>query len=153
MKLVKVEVRYACGTVLVDRATFDTETRRVQLPLRFVELMAILGKTESVSAFRIETGGRILPVVVEAWGEFRVSAHDESPPVRWNTLRSLVVPNRDQRHANGRFVHMLSVAALIGGVFEAMSVAMWNTRVIAEMGSLAFAALLLGAVGFYCKGD
>jgi hypothetical protein len=153
MKLVDAKIQYACGTVLKDRVAVDPASGEVLMAQRVINLMAVLKQGELRSAFDVSCGRRTFPVIADGEGKFRVKAPLVNSQVWKSAMRSIACPNRAQRHQNGRFVHLLSVMAVVASAVDAITAPVWNAQTITEIGSLMFAAVLLGMVGFYCNGD
>lgn len=151
MKLVPVSIRYSCGTIIADRVSLDLETRAVHFSPRLTVMLLEMAKTEDAPMIWISLNGRNLPVVRGSDGELILGSESDRRHV--GALRSILHPNRRQRHANGHLAHFLSIASFAGACWSASSVTTWNLTAAADVASFLVCATLLGIAGFYCKID
>ncbi len=152
MKLVPVEIKYTCGTTIYDRVSLNVQTCEVHFAPRLTRILKEMENTEPSPVITIEIGQRTFPITRDDNGRHVVLAHAKQS-VKPCVFRSITTPNRAQRHLNGRLVHLLSGASLAAAVVSAYSVTTWNASSAAGVVSYFVSAMLLGAVGFYCKMD
>jgi hypothetical protein len=150
MKLIPVEIKYACGTIIRDHATLDVRTKEVFIPPRLSSILAMMEKTEALPSTTVILGGRAFHIELDEEGGYRLPAGTR-PLAGRGAFRSIVTPNRAQRIANGRFAHLLSGASLTYAIFSLYSVRAWTVSSIVDIASYVISGLLLGVAGFYCK--
>jgi hypothetical protein len=154
MKLATVKVEYTCGLTLTDRVTLDVTTGELQLPPRLLEVMTTVGKTECSPAFSLEYLGYVLPVKNGTNGRFDVSLPPAPPSGFRRALHSISYPTRDQRQQNGRLLHTLAAASIVGAVGYAHAAVQWDWVAVFNTATLAGIGVILWYQGFSAmKGD
>jgi len=154
MKLATVKVEYTCGLTLTDRVTLDVTTGELQLPPRLLEVMATVGKTECSPAFSLEYLGYVLPVKTARNGKFDVSLPPAPPSGFRRALHSISYPTKDQRQQNGRLLHTLAAASIVGAVGYAHAAVQWDWATVFNTATLAGIGVILWYQGFSAmKGD
>lgn len=154
MKLATVKVEYTCGLTLTDRVTLDVRTGELQLPPRLLEVMATVGKTECSPTFSLEYLGYVLPVKNGTNGRFDVSLPPAPPSGFRRALHSISYPTKDQRQQNGRLLHTLAAASIVGAVGYAHAAGQWDWATVFNTATLAGIGVILWYQGFSAmKGD
>ncbi len=143
MKLATVKVEYTCGLTLTDRVTLDVTTGELQLPPRLLEVMATVGKTECSPAFSLEYLGYVLPVKTGTNGRFDVSLPPAPPSGFRRALHSISYPTKDQRQQNGRLLHTLAAASIVGAVGYAHAAGQWGWATVFNTATLAGIGVIL----------
>ena len=154
MKLATVKVEYTCGLTLTDRVTLNVSTGELHLPPRLTEVMAAVGKSECPPAISLEYLGYVLPVEVGPDGSYDVSLPPAPPAGFRRALHSISYPTKDQRQQNGRLLHTLAAASMVGAVGYAHAAAQWDWATVFNTATLAGIGVILWYQGFSAmKGD
>jgi hypothetical protein len=152
MQLVPIMIKYTCGTTIYDRVSLSVHTREVFIAHRLATILKAMESIEESPVMTINIGERTLPIMSDGNGSYMLPEHTKHS-VKRSEFRSILRPNRAQRHLNGRYVQMLSAASLGGAIAGAYSPSTWSASSAAEGVSYVFSALILWAAGFYCKKD
>ena len=145
MKLAKVKIEYSSGTTIMDRVTLDPTTGQVHLAPRVHGLLCKMEESECSPSFTLEYMGYILPVT-NVGGRYAVTI-PAGPRAGWRQIvHAIKTPTKDQRQQNGRLLHTLSAASIVGAVGYAHSAASWD--LLTAVNTIALAAL--GLVIWYC---
>ncbi|WP_248324033.1 MULTISPECIES: hypothetical protein [unclassified Caballeronia] len=153
MKLAKVKIEYSSGTTIMDRVTLDPATGRVHLAPRVLGLLAKMEESECSPSFTLEYMGYILPVS-NVSGGYVVSLPAGPGPGWRQVFHAIKTPTKDQRQQNGRLLHTLSAASIVGAVGYAHSASSWDFLTAANTIALALVGLVLWYCGYFnMKGE
>jgi hypothetical protein len=102
-------------------------------------------ESECSPSFTLECMGYILPVT-NVSGGYKVTV-PAGPGPGWRQIaHAIKTPTKDQRQQNGRLLHTLSAASIVGAVGYAHSASSWD--LLTAVNTIALAAI--GLVLWYC---
>lgn len=154
MKLAKVKVEYPCGTTILERVTINAATGEVVLPKRLLDVMKAMESVDRACAFTLQLNGHILTVAAGSDGTYKVSIPSVPTPVFGRMFHSFIFPTKDQQQQNGRFLHTLAAASIVGAVGFVHASPDWNVQTVVGTAILAVLGVVLWGMGLYClKGD
>ncbi|GJG97740.1 hypothetical protein [Cupriavidus pauculus] len=155
MKVIKVTFVSAHGDEVTSRGEYDRATGLILLSENFLELAKLVfGDLQQFEAFACESGRRYRLEKVTA-NTFRLRIRSGR---RCNLIgeawRAVSNPTQAQELQNGRYLHTISAAALVGAFGFVGSSSDWMLKDLTKVTGLFGVAVLLYVVGaIYHKGE
>jgi len=151
MQIIEIEIRYAGGFRITDKATWNPDASAFHVSERLKQVIREMDVTEAPPIVSATVRGQTLSVEQAPDGDFRLKAGQVVPQPPEGFLAQLgeVIrrPTRDQRHQFARYAHTLSAGATIGAFGFWHSTTNWSPQNILSLANLCLASVVLFYIG------
>jgi hypothetical protein len=158
MLVIEIEIEYAGGIIVVDKATWNEETGDLHVSERLKQIVRTLDSTEARPSITATCYGQAIDIEPASDGDFRIAPGQvvTRPPKGVIALFRQTVrqPSKEQRQQVGRYLHTLSAASAIGAIGFWHSTNNWNWQNALSEANLWIAAVIIFCMGIICmNGD